>query len=301
MKIIITESQYKLLSEMDSNYEPCGKGGNMQIHPDDITFFEKFYEVYGFLPYPKEMERLGKIVRIGDIYPEHPVAHLNTKSYYLCKSKVFKDIRRIASENLGLILSDSTRGNKRFITNDGKYQLRSIYEVIFYNIFALNNESDNLEVDSRKFYGQCDEIQKEVDFIYKDETVIEIAGMSNKEYFDKINSAMKCIESLGYKTVVYIPKEIMNKTYTYYEFYKKICEDFNFPVDETMKSNVALLIGHNNLGVDVMKKFINDNIGNALQIKDPKKYYQLRMYIKKLYGKTIREYRKELGINQNNK
>jgi hypothetical protein len=52
---------------------------------------------------------------------------------------------------------------------------------------------------------------------------------------------------------------------------------------------------------DVMKKFINDNIGSALQINDPKKYYQLRMYIKKLYGKTIREYRKELGINQTNK
>jgi hypothetical protein len=158
-----------------------------------------------------------------------------------------------------------------------------------------------LEVDSRKFYGQCGEIQKEVDFIYKDKTVIEIAGMSSDEYFYKINSAMKCIESLGYKTVVYVPKEIMNKTYTYYEFYKKICEDFNFPVDETMKSNVVLLIGHKNLGVDVMKKFIDDNIRSASQLKNPKIYYHLRMHIKKLYGKTIREYRKELEINQTNK
>jgi hypothetical protein len=112
---------------------------------------------------------------------------------------------------------------------------------------------------------------------------------------------MKCIESLGYKTVVYVPKEIMNKTYTYYEFYKKICEDFNFPVDETMKSNVVLLIGHKNLGVDVMKKFIDDNIRSASQLKNPKIYYHLRMHIKKLYGKTIREYRKELEINQTNK
>jgi hypothetical protein len=53
MKYIITESQFKLLFEMGSDYEPCGRGGNMQIHPEDITFFEKFYEVYGFLPYPK--------------------------------------------------------------------------------------------------------------------------------------------------------------------------------------------------------------------------------------------------------
>ena len=93
----------------------------------------------------------------------------------------------------------------------------------------------------------------------------------------------------------------MTKNYSYYEFYKKICEDFNFPVDETLKSNVLLLIGHNNLGVDVMKDFIDKNIGSALQKNDPKKYYQLRIYIKKLYGKTIREYRKELGTKQTKK
>jgi hypothetical protein len=300
MKYIITESQYKFLLESDSYYEPCGRGGNMQIHPEDIKFFEKFYEVYGFLPYPKEMERLGKIVKVGDVYPEHPVGHLNTKSYYICKSKVFSDIRRIASENLGLILSDTTRGSKRYITNDGKYQLRSIYEVIFYNIFMLNNESDNLEVDSRKFYGQCDEIQKEVDFIYRDETVIEIAGMVDKQYFDKIDSAMRCIESLGYNTIVYNTRSL-TRTSSYYDFYKKICEDFNFPVDETLKTNILLLIGHNNLTVDVMKDFIDKNIKNTSQKNDPKKYYQLRMYIKKLYGKTIRDYRKELGIKQKNR
>jgi hypothetical protein len=282
---------------MDSTYEPCVRGGNMQIHPDDIKFFEKFYEVYGFLPYPKEMERLGKIVKVGDIYPEHPVAHLNTKSYYICKSKVFKDIRRIVSEKLGLILSDTTRGAKRFITNDGKYQLRSIYEVIFYNIFMLNGESENLEVDSKKFYGQCDEIQKEVDFIYKDETVIEIAGMTKQEYFDKINSAMRCIESLGYNTMVYRTREL-TRTSSYYDFYKKVCEDFNFPIDESINYNIELLIGHNNLDKETMKKFIDDNIRSVGQSTDPKKFYQLKMYIKKLYGVSIREYRREQGIKQ---
>lgn len=299
MKYIITESQFKLLFEMGSDYEPCGRGGNMQIHPEDIIFFEKFYEVYGFLPYPKEMERLGKIVKIGDIYPEHPVAHLNTKSYYICKSKVFKDIRRIAAENLGVILSDTKRGSKRYITNDGKYQLRSIYEVIFYNIFMLNNESDNLEVDSRKFFGLCDEIQKEVDFIYKDETVIEIAGMVAEEYFDKLYSAMKCIESLGYDTIVYNTRE-MTKINSYYEFYKRVCEDFNFPVDEGMKYNVLYLIGHNNLSVGVMKDFVEKNIAVG-QKNDRKKYDQLRQYVKKLYGKTIRDYRRDLGIKQKNR
>ena len=297
MKYIITESQLKLIYEMDSTYEPCVRGGNMQIHPDDIKFFEKFYEVYGFLPYPKEMERLGKIVKVGDIYPEHPVAHLNTKSYYICKSKVFKDIRRIVSEKLGLILSDTTRGAKRFITNDGKYQLRSIYEVIFYNIFMLNGESENLEVDSKKFYGQCDEIQKEVDFIYKDETVIEIAGMTKQEYFDKINSAMRCIESLGYNTMVYRTREL-TRTSSYYDFYKKVCEDFNFPIDESINYNIELLIGHNNLDKETMKKFIDDNIRSVGQSTDPKKFYQLKMYIKKLYGVSIREYRREQGIKQ---
>lgn len=299
MKYIITESQFKLLFEQGSDYEPCARGGNMQIHPEDIKFFEKFHEKYGFLPYPKEMERLGKIVKIGDVYPGHPVAHLNTKSYYLCKSKVFKDIRRIAAENLGIILSDTKSGAKRYITNDGKYQLRSIYEVIFYNIFLLNNESDNLEVDSRKFYGLCDEIQKEVDFIYKDDTVIEIAGMVRQEYFDKLNSAMKCIESLGYNTIVYNTRQMTKKS-SYYEFYEKVCQDFNLPVDETMKSNVLLLIGHNNLSVDVMKDFVDKNI-STLRQSDRKKWGQLNSYVKKLYGKGIREYRRDLGIKQKNR
>jgi hypothetical protein len=299
MKYIITESQFKLLFEQGSDYEPCARGGNMQIHPEDIKFFEKFHEKYGFLPYPKEMERLGKIVKIGDVYPGHPVAHLNTKSYYLCKSKVFKDIRRIAAENLGIILSDTKSGAKRYITNDGKYQLRSIYEVIFYNIFLLNNEADNLEVDSRKFYGLCDEIQKEVDFIYKDDTVIEIAGMVRQEYFDKLNSAMKCIESLGYNTIVYNTRQMTKKS-SYYEFYEKVCQDFNLPVDETMKSNVLLLIGHNNLSVDVMKDFVDKNI-STLRQSDRKKWGQLNSYVKKLYGKGIREYRRDLGIKQKNR
>ena len=300
MKIIITEQQYKLLFESDSNYEPCGRGGNMQIHPEDIKFFIKFYEKYGFLPYPKEMERLGSIVKIGDIYPDHPMSHLTTKSYYLCKSKVFKLIRNDVAKQLGLILSDSKMGSKRYITNDKKYELRSIYEVIFYNTFMLNGESENLEVDSRKFYGQCGEIQKEVDFIYKDETVIEIAGMVKQEYFDKINSAMKCIQSLGYNTIVYKTRR-MTKTSSYYDFYKKVCEDFNFPIDESINSNIELLIGHHNLDKETMEKFIDDNIRSVGQNTDPKKFYQLKMYIKKLYGMSIREYRREQGIKQKNR
>jgi hypothetical protein len=300
MNVIITESQLKLLCEVDLTYEPCGRGGNMQIHPEDIIFFIKFYEKYGFLPYPKEMERLGSIVKIGDIYPDHPMSHLTTKSYYICKSKVFKNIRDNVSKQLGLILSDTKRGSKRYITNDGKYELRSIYEVIFYNIFMLNGESENLEVDSKKFYNQCGEIQKEVDFIYKGKTAIEIAGMSKPEYFDKIISAMKCIESLGYNAIVYKTRELTRAS-SYYDFYKEVCKDFNFPIDESINSNIELLIGHNNLDKETMKKFIDDNIGSVTQNTDPKRYYQLKMYIKKLYGMSVSQYRKEQGIKQKNR
>lgn len=301
MRYIITESQFKLLFEQGSDYEPCARGGNMQIHPEDIKFFKEFFRLFGFLPYPKEMERMGKIVRIGDVYPEHPVAHLNTKSYYLCKSKVFKDIRMMVAKDLDLILAETRSGARRYITSDGKYQLRSIYEVIFYNIFLLNNEADNLEVDSRKFFNDCGEIQKEVDFIYKDETVIEIAGMVSPEYFDKLNSAMTCIESLGYNTIIYNTREMTKKS-SYFEFYEKVCQDFGFPVDEEIRNNLLLLIGHNNLSVDTMKDFIDKHIGiGGLQTIDRKKYDQLSSYVKKLYGKGIREYRRDLGIKQKNR
>ena len=299
MKYIITESQLKLIYEMDSTYEPCGRGGNIQIHPEDIKFFIKFYEKYGFLPYPKEMERLGSIVKIGDIYPDHPMSHLTAKSYYLCKSKVFRKIRDNVSKELGLILSDTKMGSKRYITNDGKYELRSIYEVIFYNVFMLNGQSEKLEVDSKKFYGECGEIQKEVDFIYDNKTVIEIAGMTKPEYFAKIDSAMKCIESLGYNTIVY-PTRSLTKADSYYDFYKKVCKDFNFPIDESIKSNIALLIGHHNLDVKTMKKFIDDNISVG-QNTDSKKFYKLKTYVQILHGKSIRDYRKEKEIKQKNR
>lgn len=161
--------------------------------------------------------------------------------------------------------------------------------------------ADNLEVDSRKFFNDCGEIQKEVDFIYKDETVIEIAGMVRPEYFDKLNSAMKCIESLGYNTIIYNTREMTKKS-SYFEFYEKVCQDFGFPVDEEIRNNLLLLIGHNNLSVDTMKDFIDKHIGiGGLQTIDRKKYDQLSSYVKKLYGKGIREYRRDLGIKQKNR
>jgi predicted transcriptional regulator len=50
-----------------------------------------------------------------------------------------------------------------------------------------------------------------------------------------------------------------------------------------------------------MEKFIDDNIRSVGQNTDPKKFYQLKMYIKKLYGMSIREYRREQGIKQKNR
>ena len=302
MDVIITEPQLGVLYKMNLIYQPCGRGGNMQIHPEDIKFFIKFYEKYGFLPPAREMERLGENkVKIRDIYPDHPKAYLSVKSYYQCKSKVFSDIQKIVSDKLGLIGTDVKKaGSKRYITNDGKHQLRSIYEVIFYNVFALNGESEKLEVDSKKFYNKCGEIQKEVDFIYNGNTVIEIAGMSKPEYFAKIKSAMTCIENLGYKTKVY-PTRKLTRTNSYYDFYKKICEDFNFPIDDSINSNIVLLIGHNNLDRKTMKKFIDDNIRNVTQNTDSKKYNKLKKYINILHGMSVSQYRKEQGIKQKNR
>jgi hypothetical protein len=49
-----------------------------------------------------------------------------------------------------------------------------------------------------------------------------------------------------------------------------------------------------------MKDFVNNNIAVG-QKNDRKKYDQLRVYVKKLYGKTIRDYRKNLGMKQKNR
>jgi len=302
MRILITEKQVillKTISENDGSYEPCGRQGSTQIHPEDEIFFKKFYDKFGFLPFPKAMERLGNEYKIGDIYPNHPMSHLNMKSFYLCKSKVFRQIKNKVSNELGLIITN-VGGSKNYITLDDKHYLRSMFEVIFYNTFYLNNSADKLLVDSRKFYGECGEIYKEVDFIYDNKIVIEVAGMEKKEYYEKLESAMKCVESLGYKTKIYRVREL-EKRKLYVVFYEQICKDFNFPIDQDILNSPDKLIGHKNLSVDMMKKFIDDNISTASQISDRKVYERLSRYLKQLYNKSVREYRKELGIKQKNK
>lgn len=302
MRILITEEQVKILKkikENSENYQPCGREGSTQIHSEDKVFFKKFYEKFGFLPFPKAMERLGNQYKIGDIYPNHPMSHLNMKSFYLCKSKVFKQIKKeVASElNLSLV---GAGGSKNYITLDDKHHLRSIFEVIFYNTFYLNNEQNKLEVDSRKFYGECGEIYKEVDFIYDNKIVIEVAGMEKSGYYEKLETAIKCIESLGYETKIYKVRDL-EKRKSYISFYKQICSDFNFPIDESILNSPDKIIGHKNLSIDMMKKFIDDNIKTATQITDRKTYEKLNKFIKQLYNKSVREYRQELGIKQKNK
>lgn len=302
MRILITEKQVKILkkiNENSENYEPCGRKSSTQIHPEDKIFFKKFYDKFGFLPFPKVMERLGNQYRIGDIYQNHPMSHLNMKSFYLCKSKVFNQIKNEVASELKLSLV-GMGGSKNYITLDDRYHLRSIFEVIFYNTFYLNNEQNNLEVDSRKFYGECGEIYKEVDFIYNNKIVIEVAGMEKSGYYEKLESAMNCIESLGYKTKIYKVRDL-EKRKSYISFYKQICADFNFPIDESILNSPDRLIGHKNLSVDMMKKFIDDNIKTATQITDRKTYEKLNKFIKQLYNKSVREYRQELGIKQKNK
>jgi hypothetical protein len=95
----------------------------------------------------------------------------------------------------------------------------------------------------------------------------------------------------------------MTRKSSYYEFYEKVCQDFGFPVDEGMRYNVISLIGHNNLSEDTMKDFVDKHITTLKQLSPDgrKKWYQLDKYVKKLYGKGIREYRKDLGIKQNNR
>jgi hypothetical protein len=302
MKILLTERQINFLKKINENYEdyqPCGRQGSSQIHPEDEIFFKRFYEKFGFLPFPKIMERLGNEYKVGDIYPEHPMAHLNMKSFYLCKSKVFTQIKNKMAGEIGLV-STNIGGSKNYITLNGKYFLRSMFEVILYNTFYLNNSADKLLVDSRKFYGECGEIYKEVDFIYDDKVVIEVAGMEKSGYYEKLESSMKCIESLGYQTKIYKVRELEKKK-QYSVFYQQICKDFNFPIDENVLNSPDKLIGHKNLSIDTMKKFIDDNISTATQISDRKTYERLNKYIKQLYNKSVREYRQELGIKQKNK
>lgn len=298
MEIIITKPQFELIFEQESknmtDYEPCGRAGSSQIHNEDRIFLKKFYEKEGFLPKPKELERIGSSKRVGDFYPQHPMSHLGIKSFYLCKSKVYSQLKSEVEKELD-ISSDSGKrgGQKTYMTNDGKYQLRSIFEVIFYNIFDYYGKSNQLKVDSREFFGKCNQLNKEVDFIYDNNTVIEIAGMTSEEYHNKINSAMECIKSLGYRTIVYRTREL-EKSKKYFDFYKKVCQDFNFPISSEIQNDPFILISHTAMTKQKMIDFINDNIFTLNQVRNRNEYERMSKYIKQLYNMSVREYRKKL-------
>lgn len=301
MRILITEDQVEFLKknkENSENYQSCGRKGSTQIHTEDKILFKKFYDRFGFLPFYRHIRRLGNDLMVGDVYPTHPMAHKSFYGFYLCKSKVYGKIKDEMQLELGLYIDKG--GTKNYITMDDKYFLRSIFEVIFYNIFYINKAENKLEVDSRKFYGECGEINKEVDFIYNNETVIEIAGMDKSDYYEKLNRSMNCIKVLGYRPIIYNVRE-MEKRKLYSKFYEQVCKDFNFPIDEDIINSPYMLFGHKNLSTDIMKKFIDNNIKTATQISDRKTYEKLNRYLKQLYNKSVREYRKEIGVKQKNK
>jgi hypothetical protein len=301
---ILTTIIKRVIKEQDTNYEPCGRNSVQKAHIEDEIFMRKFYDREGYLPFPKQMERIGGTKRIGDYYPEHPKANLTFKSFYLCKSKVFYEIRNKVEDQLtkelGVFFDDKSKRTKSFRTNDGKYRLRSEYEIIFYNTFLYYGKVHLLEPDSTFFYGKCGSINKQVDFIYDNRVVIEIAGMESEDYFKKINLAMECIKNLGYDTKVYYTRELQ-KSGQYWDFYTKICKDFGFEISPEIKNDPFILTKHLSISREKMEKFINDNIKTTTQISDRNKYEEMSKYIKKLYNMSVRDYRKKIGIKQKSK
>jgi hypothetical protein len=267
----------------------------MAFNSDDVEFVKKYKEKIGSYPTFRKLQEDPSTV--GQIYPEHPKANIKLKTYvdiYLRKN--LGSIVALISTKEGDLIPKKRTGKgwtseKTMKTLDSKHLLRSELEVLAYNIFYINGVADEISVDDYSFMETCGKIP---DFYWKKKNlVIEIAGLEDENYKQKINDAIPCFESLGIKPIIIWSRKYY-KTQKYREFYLDFCKLMNFPINKKVLDNPYEEIGPQNLDKKYMQKFIDDNVRNYN--KTTTDVYKLNKYIQHLYGIGLKEYQKKLNI-----
>lgn len=222
MKIIITESQYRLLIENESETE---------------IFLKKYLEKYGNLPIYSELEQL-RTIKVGDIYPEHSRANSPVSSWIKNYAPDFNQSILKISDDQDIIFKNN-KGGGRYISFDRKHRFESKFESIFYNIFALEGLQDKLTYGSNKFREDC---QKKPDFIWEDKKIVfEIGGMEDEKYWKNLERAKQCIESKGYDVIIFNTRKDQKK-HNFVEFYIQVCEACGFEIQEEVVDDITIIM-----------------------------------------------------------
>lgn len=282
MSIIISQKQLDKINDL--------------FPSEDIDFVKAWKKKTGHYPKFRELQQSGKKIndlfiptKVGEIITTHSKKNITTKTY------VDRHLGKILKYIVGKLKLDSgepfkkgSRAEKKYVSSGAKEVLRSELEVLTYNIFVLENVSDEIEVDSKRFKKSCG--GKEPDFVWENKKIIiEIAGMEGDEYIKKLKVAKQCFQNLGY-TVYVIDARPFEKQGKYVEYYTYICDLLGFkPKDEVINSPYKYL-GYNEVNRAHMQKYIDNNIDKIPY--DATQRYNLNKYINQIYGYGVKEYKR---------
>ncbi len=270
---------------------------NFLFPKEDVDFVKAWKEKNGEYPKFRQLQQSGKIkndqfipTKVGDIVPNHPKKDITTKTYvdrYLKKTLSYI-VAKLKMES-GELFTGRKRGEKSYVSQQGKALLRSELEVLTYNTFILEGIEDEIEIDSKKFKKTCG--GKEPDFVWENKKIIiEVAGMEGEEYQNKLSNAKPCFESLGY-TVHIINARNYEKQGKYVNYYIDLCNLLGFIPKQKVIEEPYKFLGYSELNKQQKQKYIDDNI-NSLPLSSSQTY-KLNKYINQLYGYGIKEYKEK--------
>lgn len=269
MRYIITEEQLDRL-----------------IPPEDIDFVKQYKKEMNRYPNWRGLQQMD--LRVGDIMPNHSKKDLKVRTFmdnYL-KKNLSSIVSKLSFESDEAI-ERGPLGSRNYVTIDGKKALRSELEALTYNIFALENLTNEIEIDSKRFKKDCG--GKEPDFVWeKKKIIIEVAGMEDEEYKNKLEIAEDCFKRLKY-TVYVINARPFEKQGKYVEYYSYVCKLLGFKPNQDVIESPYKYLGYKEVDREFRQNYIDDNI-NKLPL-DRTQSYTLNKYINQLYGYGIKEYK----------
>ena len=196
----------------------------------DYKVIEDFWLKYKTLPKYTTIRNIFGKTRITDVSKNYPhnislgtwIQKLEENKFNQIYLKLLDEYDLFEENELDVV------GSKRFVVTDNKGKnilLRSLGEVYAFNTLKKYGLLDGLEIDSRIFYNDCKEIQKEVDFVIPSKKIaFEIAGMGGDRYRKRLELAKKCFEEKGW-----VYEYILTRNKTPKQIHDEVLSILNIP------------------------------------------------------------------------
>jgi hypothetical protein len=279
MKIIITESQLKYLKKNSGKHKSgLPREERFDIVIKNVIEFMDFYKLnaipqYRFLTNMKTKKFLGISIKY---FMEK---YLNEGEY---SSFVWPMIKKIRPEFT--YPTDSKLGSNRYNV-DTHVNVKSLGEVLVYKTFKMNGIILKYEDPKHFFYfikevdGVRELAEKKPDFFWeKPGIAIEVAGLTDlkafgNDYTYNLEKSQEEFNKTGSEMVILDYYKYRDK---YQEFYKYICETFNFPYNP---EDFWAAIKYEGVDKEKILQNVKGLIGKGSK-KSPGEHYNLSKWVK---------------------